>query len=71
MDEFALALRQAQLSSDLVPPNQTVNGLLYFDLNGEFNLVAFSRLYVPDLKLMGSEKSLFFFDVPLVPAPPQ
>jgi hypothetical protein len=64
-----MELKQAQLSTDLVPPAGTVNGLLYFDMNGQFNLVAFSRLYVPDLRLMGSEKPLFFFDVALVPAP--
>jgi hypothetical protein len=71
MQELFLALKQAQISTDLVPPAGTVSGLFYFDMNGQFNLVAFSRLYVPDLKLMGSEKPLFFFDVPLVPVPPQ
>lgn len=69
--ELAMELKQAQLSTDLVPPGGTVNGLLYFDMNNQFNLVAFCRLYVPDLRQMGTEKPMFFFDVPLVPAPPQ
>jgi hypothetical protein len=63
--ELAMELRGAQLSTDLVAPKIVVNGLLYFDLDGHFNYVAFSRLYIPDLSQMGTEKTLFFFDVPL------
>jgi hypothetical protein len=65
--ELTVALRGAQLSTDLIAPKIVVNGLLYFDLDGHFNYVAFSRLYIPDLSQMGTEKTLFFFDVPLGP----
>lgn len=58
-------LRSFQLSSDLVPPHGTVNGFFYFDLDGHFDWIPQSRLYVPDIKVMSTGKALFFFDVPL------
>ncbi|MGA7785778.1 MAG: hypothetical protein WB997_14135, partial [Candidatus Acidiferrales bacterium] len=67
--ELALSLRGVLLSTDLIPPKLVVNGLLYFDLSGHFNYVAFARLYIPDLAQMGSDKPLLFFDVAL--GPPQ
>jgi hypothetical protein len=64
-------LRTPAFSSDLAPPHGTVHGLFYFDLGGQFGAISYCRLYVPDLKLMGTNKTLFFFDVPLVPTPAQ
>ncbi len=64
-------LRTLQLSSDLVPPHGMVHGLVYFDLGGHFEWISYCRLYVPDLKQMGTDKALFFFDVPLFPPPGQ
>ncbi len=65
--ELMTALRDAQLSTDLIPPKLVVNGLLYFDVDSHFNYIAFSRLYIPDLSEMGTGKLLFFYDVPLGP----
>lgn len=67
--ELALTLRGVMLSTDLIPPKTVVNGLLYFDLDGHFNYIAFARLYIPDLAEMGTGKTLLFFDVAL--GPPQ
>jgi hypothetical protein len=67
--ELAAQLRQYQLSTDLVPPHGTVNGFLYFDIDGHYEWIEQSRLYVPDLKVMGTNKTLFFFDVPLGVSP--
>ena len=67
--ELALSLRGVMLGTDLIPPKNVVNGLLYFDLDGHFNYIAFARLYIPDLAQMGTDKALLFFDVAL--GPPQ
>jgi hypothetical protein len=67
--ELSLSLRGVMLATDLIPPKMVVNGLLYFDLDGHFNYVAFARLYIPDLAQMGTDKTLLFFDVPLGPPP--
>jgi len=63
-------LRTLQFSSDLLPPHGTVHGLMYFDIGGHFDWISYCRLYVPDLKIMGTDKMLFFFDVPLLPPAP-
>jgi hypothetical protein len=69
--ELMTALRDAQLSADLIPPKVVVNGLLYFDVNSHFNYISFSRVFIPDLAPMNTGKPLFFFDVPLGPAKDQ
>lgn len=71
MLELVAELRAAQLSSDIAPPHGVMHGLLYFDIGGHYDWITFARLYIPDLKQMGSDKTMFFFDVPLgsVPAP--
>jgi hypothetical protein len=65
--ELMIALRDEQLSADLIPPKMVVNGLLYFDVDSHFNYIPFSRVFVPDLAPMNTGKPLFFFDVPLGP----
>jgi hypothetical protein len=65
VQELADALHAVQLQTDLVPPHSTVRGLLYFDMDGHFEWTATARLYVPDLKTMGTDKTLLFFDVDL------
>jgi hypothetical protein len=62
-------LRDPMFSTDLIPPHGTVHGLFYFDMGGQFGSISYCRLYIPDLKVMGTDKTLFFFDVPLVPSP--
>jgi hypothetical protein len=63
--ELADVLHGLQLQTDLVPPHSVVRGLFYFDVDGHFDWITQGRLYVPDLKLMGTDKVLFFFDVDL------
>jgi hypothetical protein len=65
IQELADVLHAVQLSTDLVPPHSTVRGLLYFDMDGHFEWTTTARLYVPDLRMMGSDKTLLFFDVDL------
>jgi hypothetical protein len=63
--ELADMLHAFQLQTDLVPPHSIVRGLFYFDVDGHFDWITSAKLYVPDLKMMGSDKTLFFFDVDL------
>lgn len=53
------------LQSDVVPPNGTLHGTVFFDIGGQFDLVAHSSLYVPDVKSVASESSMIYFEVPL------
>jgi hypothetical protein len=65
VQEMADVLHAVQLQTDLVPPHSTVRGLLYFDVDGHFEWTTTARLYVPDLRTMGTDKTLLFFDVDL------
>jgi hypothetical protein len=42
-----------------------VQGLLYFDLQGQFDLLSTAHLYVPDLLIMGKNSALTFFEIDL------
>jgi hypothetical protein len=63
--ELEAKLHAAMIPSDIVGPHATVHGLLYFDLDGQFDIVAVARLYVPNLRFIGSTEALIYFDVPL------
>ncbi len=65
VQEMADVLHAVQLQTDLVPPHSIVRGLLYFDVDGHFEWTTTARLYVPDLRTMGTDKTLLFFDVDL------
>lgn len=55
------------LQSDVVPPNGTLHGMIFFDISGQFDMVAHSSLYVPDVKSVASQSSMIYFEVPLGP----
>jgi hypothetical protein len=63
--ELESRLRIAQIPSDIVAPHSTVHGLLYFDIDSRFDLISVCRLYVPNLKIYGSDQALLYFEVPL------
>jgi hypothetical protein len=48
-----------------VAPHSTVQGLLYFDLRGQFDLLSTAHLYVPDLLVMEKNRSLMYFEIDL------
>ena len=56
--------------NDILPPQATVRGFLFFDLARRFEWVPFARLYVPDLKFMDDGQALFYFEVDLSKAAP-
>jgi hypothetical protein len=40
-----------------------MEGLVYFDLRGEWDLLQTARLYVPDLQRMTSKQAISYFDI--------
>ena len=60
--------RQAQdagVPTAVIAPHSTVQGLLYFDLQNQFDLLDKAHLYVPEIVLMRGNRALTFFDIDL------
>lgn len=60
-------LQLLALQADVVPPNGTLRGFVFFDVSGEFSVVSYASLYVPDVKSVASDSGMIYFDVPLAP----
>jgi hypothetical protein len=67
-DELYAALSSAAMSSDVLPPNSTVHGFFYFDIDRHYDWLSNARFELPDLAFMLDNKALFFFEVDLAPA---
>jgi len=67
-NELATELRAVSLSSDVLPPNATVRGFFYFDIDHHYDWLSNARFELPDLEFMLDKKALFFFEVDLAPA---
>ena len=63
--EFRDDCQNAAVPSSVVAAHSTVEGLLYFDLRGEVELLQNARLYVPNLTSMATKQPLSYFDIPL------
>jgi hypothetical protein len=64
-DEMASTIRSVVLSTEVLPPHATTHGLLFFDLNHEFDAIRHSNVYIPDLTFMTDHKALLFFEIEL------
>lgn len=62
-------VRPLSLEMDIIPPHATVHGYIFFDLNHRFELLAHSKLYLPDLRFVSSGQALLFFELDLAAAP--
>ncbi len=58
----------AGVPTNVLAPHSTVTGLLYFDLQGQFDLLNSAHLYIPDITIMEKKQSLTFFDIDLARA---
>jgi hypothetical protein len=65
LDELQRQAQEASVPTGVVAPHSTVQGLLYFDLQGQFDLLDTAHLYVPDLVLMRGNRALTYFDIDL------
>ena len=64
-DELQKQAQEASVPTGVIAPHSTVQGLLYFDLEKQFDLLETAHLYVPDLVLMRGNRALTYFDVDL------
>jgi len=64
-EQYQKLAEDAGLHSSVVAPHSTVEGLLYFDMQGQFDLLANSRLYIPDLLVLEKNQALMYFDIDL------
>ncbi|HEX8766248.1 MAG TPA: hypothetical protein VF740_13865 [Candidatus Acidoferrum sp.] len=63
--EVEQELRQAGVKASIVAPRSSVQGLLYFDLQGQFDLLNSSRLYIPDVVALEKNRGLLYFEIDL------
>jgi hypothetical protein len=59
------ACQNAAVPSSVLAAHSTVEGLIYFDLRGEVELLQTARLYIPNLANMGDNQPLSYFDIDL------
>ena len=64
-EKLAAILRPLTLDADVIPPQATIHGFLYFNVSNEMSLANSSSLYVPDVANAISNEPLVFFEVPL------
>lgn len=62
---FRDACQNAAVPSGVIGAHSTVEGLIYFDIRGELDLLQTARLYVPNLRTMDSNQPISFFDIGL------
>jgi hypothetical protein len=64
-NDFRDACQNAAVATNVVAAHSTVEGLLYFNLRGEVELLQSSRLYIPNLFGMTDHQPLSYFDIDL------
>jgi hypothetical protein len=63
--EVAQSLREAGVQASVVAPHSSVQGLLYFDLRSQFDLLNTAHLYVPEIVAIEKNRGLMFFEIDL------
>jgi hypothetical protein len=63
--EIQLQAQNAAVPTSVVAAHSSVQGLLYFDLQGQLDLLTSAHLYVPDIAIMGKSQSLTYFEIDL------
>ena len=63
--EYQKLAEDAGLHASVIAPHTSVEGLLYFDMQGQFDLLSNARLYIPDLFSLEKNRSLMYFDLDL------
>lgn len=61
--EYKRLAEDAGLHASVVAPRGVLTGLLYFDLQDQFDLLQNARLYIPDLTALESNRKLMFFEI--------
>ncbi len=63
--ELRQQAENAGVPASVIAPHSTVQGLLYFDLQGQFDLLNGAHLYIPDVTAMENNRSLTYFEIDL------
>jgi hypothetical protein len=63
--EYQKLAEDAGLHASVIAPHSSIDGLLYFDLQGQFDLLSNARLYIPDLLSLEKNRALMYFDIDL------
>jgi hypothetical protein len=57
--------QEAEVPTSVVAAHSTVQGLLYFDLQSQFDLLQTAHLYLPEVTEMKQNRALTYFDIDL------
>jgi len=63
--EVQTQAQNAAVPTSVIAPHSTVQGLLYFDLQNQLDLMYSAHLYVPEIVIMGKDQSLTYFEIDL------
>jgi hypothetical protein len=63
--ELQTEAQNAAVPSSVLAAHSSVQGLLYFDLQNQFDLLQSAHLYIPDVAQMDRQIALTYFDVDL------
>jgi hypothetical protein len=63
--EVEQSLRDAGVQASVVAPHSSVQGLLYFDLRSQFDLLNSAHLYVPEVVALEKNRGLLYFEIDL------
>jgi hypothetical protein len=63
--EVEKSLSDAGVQASVVAPHSTVQGLLYFDLRSQFDLLNAAHLYVPEIIAIEKNRGLMYFEIDL------
>ncbi len=63
--EVEQEIREAGVQASVVAPHSTVQGLLYFDLRSQFELLNSAHLYVPEVTAIEKNRGLMYFEIDL------
>jgi hypothetical protein len=63
--EIQKAAADAGVTSSIIAPHHSVQGLLYFDLQGQIDLLNTAHLYIPDVRSLEKNHPLLYFEIDL------
>ena len=63
--DFRDACQNAALPSPVVAAHESMDGLVYFDMRSEWELLQTARLYIPNLESMATHTPLSYFEIEL------
>lgn len=65
--ELRDACQEAGVPSNVIAGHSSVEGLLYFDVRGELDLLQNAHLYLPNIAKMADNEPISYFDIALGP----